>query len=462
MLEKKVEDFLESHGQNLRGKRILIGVSGGPDSLALLHYLWSRQANWGHTVMAAHVDHMFRGDESYAEAMFVKDFCFQRNIPFEMAQINVAEYMERTGKSSQTAARDCRYDFYDQVIKKHDIDLLALGHHGDDQIETILMRLTRGSTGMARAGILFKRPFANREIIRPFLCVSKQDIEDYCQRHDLEPRRDRSNEKSIYLRNRFRINVLPFLKDENPRVHEQFQRFSEELEDDEELLHELTVQKMKTVIKKKDPGEITIDRKTFRAMSMPLQRRGIQLILNYLYQEKPASLSAIHIDQVLSLFSSPHPSGTLDFPKDLKVVRSYDDCHFQFEKAERHPFYIEITKTGTVTLPNGGVITVETVEDCGSDNGLDRFCFQSGAVQFPIIVRTRKNGDRMSIKGMKGTKKIKAIFIDSKIPLSEREEWPIVTDKDGNIIWLPGLKKSSLPIKKSGDASYILLTYKKQ
>ena len=240
-----------------------------------------------------------------------------------MKQINVPEYMEKTGKSAEVAARECRYHFFAEVMREYELSHLALAHHGDDQIETVLMRLTRGSTGTARAGIPFTRPFQNGTIIRPFLCLSRNEIEEYCVEHNLNPRYDPSNDTDVYLRNRFRKYVLPFLKKENSNVHEQFRRFSEEIQQDEEFLQELTNEKMNTVWKEKRPGKVTIDIDAFQAIPSPLQRRGIQLILNYLYQQKPQALSAVHIDSIFMLMERNNPSGKLDFPLGLKVIRSY-------------------------------------------------------------------------------------------------------------------------------------------
>ena len=243
---------------------------------------------------------MFRGEESYNEAMFVKDFCDKYGIPCEIKRIDVPAYIENSKKNPQEASRECRYQFFYEIMERYQYPFLALGHHGDDQIETILMRLTRGSTGKARAGISFKRPFYNGQIIRPFLCLTRDDIEQYCTHHQLDPRRDPSNDKDIYSRNRYRKKLLPFLKMENPNVHEHFQRFSEELQSDEELLLELTLQKMNKVMQKND-DKIAVDIKKFTAMPIPLQRRGIQLILKYLYKERLSSASAIHIDQLFLL-----------------------------------------------------------------------------------------------------------------------------------------------------------------
>ncbi|WP_338450481.1 tRNA lysidine(34) synthetase TilS [Niallia oryzisoli] len=460
MIEEKVDRFLKHKHFTLTGKRILVGVSGGPDSLSLLHLLWEKQKQQNFYIVAGHVDHMFRGVESYNEAKFVEKFCNDRQIPFAMKRINVPEYMEKTGKSSQVSSRECRYGFFAEVMHEYQLTYAALAHHGDDQIETILMRLTRGSSGSSRAGIPFMRSFRNGYIFRPFLTLCRAEIEQYCLEHELSPRRDPSNEKDVYLRNRFRHHVVPFLKQENQRVHEQFQRFSEELQQDEELLQELTIKKMNTVWKEKQANKISIDLDAFQAMPISLQRRGIQLILNYLYKKRPASLSAVHIDQFFSLIEGSNPSGSLDFPSGLKVKRSYRLCHFAFNSDSREEFFFELEQPGEYILPNGDRITLEFTNL--EHSPMDSILLNKNNVPLPIIIRTREPGDRMSLKGMEGTKKIKSIFIDQKIPFDERDSWPVITDGQNRILWLPGLKKCRESAVVTKDMNYILITYKKK
>lgn len=464
MLERKVNAFLKKRRLSLHDQRILVGVSGGPDSLALLHFLWSHQEKWNTFIVAAHVDHMFRGEESKQEALFVKAFCEERNIPFEMKRIDVPSYIEETGLNSQVAAREKRYAFFSEMFEKHRLSVLVLGHHGDDQIETILMRLTRGSTGKARTGIPFSRSFHKGVIIRPFLCLTRRDIEQYCLDHQLDPRRDPSNEKDDYSRNRFRKTILPFLRRENPQVHEHFQRLSEELEQDETFLLSLTEEKLKDVILTKRDGQITVDIQAFESMPMPLQRRGIQLILNYLYKVRPASLSALHIEQIVSILQSPHPSSSLDFPNGLKVIRSYQECAFQFQVQTDHtPYSFELSEPGEVLLPNGDIIRMEWFHDGGQKRFEPNQCLiHYEEEQFPIVIRSRKNGDRMTVMGMDGTKKLKDLFIDEKVPLAKRKSWPVVTNGFDEVLWVPGLRKakhSLTGVSQKSQQRNILLSY---
>ncbi|WP_042453852.1 tRNA lysidine(34) synthetase TilS [Neobacillus dielmonensis] len=462
MLETKVKAFLRRHLFALENRKVVVGVSGGPDSLALLHYLIKQREKSNLTIVAAHVDHMFRGQESFDDALFVQKFCVEFGVAFEMTQVNVPQIMETEGKSAETAAREVRYQFYQQVMEKYDCTYLALGHHGDDQMETVLMRLTRGSTGMARAGIPFSRPFAGGMLFRPFLCLTKAEIEDYCERHGLAPRIDQTNLETVYTRNRFRHQIIPFLKKENPQAHEHFQRFSEDLQADEKYLQELTVQQMNKVMKNRTEQQMTIDIERFSAMPSPLQRRGIQLILNYLYKESADILSAVHIDDVFYLIQHGGPSGKLDFPKGLTVNRSYNELIFQFFKPSSKEYYVEIAEPGSVILPNGFRINIIMGNQIHPANHIHTALFDADLVKWPLIIRTRKNGDRMTLKGMKGSKKLKDIFIDQKIPLEDRNTWPVITDRDNCILWLPGLKKSSYEGMETTSLPHIQLTYEKE
>ncbi len=456
-----VHEFIEKHQLLERGTTVVVGVSGGPDSLALLHFLWSEKERYDIQLVVAHVDHMLRGKQSEEDMHFVKHFCEQRSIICEATQLNVPAYMEQTGKGVQEAARDCRYTFFKQVMSKYHAHYVALGHHGDDQIETVLMRLVRGSTTKGYAGIPVKRPFSNGYIIRPFLCIDRQRIDQYCQNNGLHPRQDPSNEKDDYTRNRFRHFVLPFFKQENSRVHEHIQQFSEMMSEDEAFLEQLTKETLKHVADQKE-GCVRIDILSFMSMPKPLQRRGIQLILNYLYGNVPSSLSSIHINQALQFLKRQHPSGMLHFPNGLKVIRQYEVCIFTFQQEQTNEYEFLFRVPDTLVLPNGCQLISQLVDHYPFVEGDNYVVFDADQLRLPLRVRTRNDGDRMKVKGMEHPKKVSRIFIDEKIPASERAQWPIVEDANGNIIWIPGVKKSAYTATNITKNRYIVLHYKKQ
>ena len=459
MLERKITDMIEKHQLISFGDKVVAGVSGGPDSLALLHYLKTIRGKYNVTLVVAHVDHMFRGQQSYEDYLFVEKVCKEWDIPFEGKRIDVPKFIKETGKSPQVASRELRYEFFLEVMKKYNIHKLALGHHGDDQMETILMRLTRGAGGSARAGIAVKRNWKDSEIIRPFLCLTKQEIILYCQQYGLVPRIDGSNEKGLYARNRYRQQVLPFLKAENPKVHEHFQRFSEELREDEELLLSLAEEQIAPFWIKK-ANYSYVKRSGLLGMSKPLQRRAIQLILNYLYFERHEELSASHIEAILTLLHTSHPSGEVHLPNGLRVIKSYDDCTFQFTQEASQPYSLPIAIPGETVLPNGRRIVASHGEkrEEWKETGNDVLYIDTELTKFPLRVRSRLNGDRMRVKGLSGSKKVKDIFINEKIPIAERAVWPIVEDGESRIIWIPGIKKSDHS-NPSGETSFIILKY---
>ncbi|WP_240338488.1 tRNA lysidine(34) synthetase TilS [Peribacillus alkalitolerans] len=463
MLEHKTIKFIKSNHLIQEGDRILVGVSGGPDSLALLHFLFKLRNQYNIHLVCAHVDHMFRGEESYRDLLFVKGICEAWDIPFEAKRIDVTSYMKETGKSSQTAARDVRYEFYRNVMDLHSLNKLALGHHGDDQMETMLMRWTRGATGTARAGMAIQRAFHDSELFRPFISVTKEEILDYCKRNGLFPRIDPSNEKEVYVRNRFRKHVLPFLKQENALVHQHFQRFSEELLEDEQFLLLQAEEQLQDIIVEKGENRVVIALQPLLIVPKPLQRRAIQLILNYLYIERPKALSAIHIEHLLEMFRNTHPSGEIHLPEGIIAKKSYDECTFSFGDTLAQPYSLLLQIPGYIFLPNGYKITAQYIEEenfIQSSNYILRLPVDFDC--FPLRVRTKKDGDRMKVKGLEGSKKLKDIFINAKIPLVEREVWPIVEDDDGNIIWLPGLKKSPVDQNVEKLKSFICLKYLKE
>jgi tRNA(Ile)-lysidine synthase len=462
--EEKVEKFytlIQKHQLFEKDSTVIVGVSGGPDSLALLHLLSKIKVKWNLKLVAAHVDHMFRGVQSEEEMLFVLDFCREHQITCEAKQIDVTAYATKHNLSSQVASRECRYDFFKEVLDKYESSSLALGHHGDDQIETILMRMVRGSTGKALAGIQLKRKFHNGYIIRPLLGYTKEHILTYCRDQQLMPRFDPSNEKTVYTRNRFRKYVLPFLKKENPLVHERFQYFSETLLEDETYLQVLTKEHMNTVLKRKETSAVEIDIDRFKSLPLPLQRRGIQLILNYLYGNIPTSLSSIHIESLLTLLSQDHPSGSLNYPGGLKVIKSYQNCLFTFEQDEVKKYCFDLEIPSVIILPNGYKITCELIKNDSIESiGNKSFLLNPKTLVGPLIVRTREQGDKIKLKGMNGRKKVKDIFIDEKVPLQSRYSWPIVEDGDGNILWLPGLKKSIFEAENGSVDEYVVLHYK--
>ncbi|EIT84169.1 tRNA(Ile)-lysidine synthetase [Fictibacillus macauensis ZFHKF-1] len=442
-----VDELIKKFNMIAPGQTIVVGVSGGPDSMALLHYLCSLRESLRLTIVASHVDHQLRGKESQEDLAFVAAYCRQWDVPFSGKAIDVAAYKKQQQlTSTQVAARECRYAFFKEVMASYHADALALAHHGDDQIETMLMRMTRGSSSGALAGIAAVRPFHTGVLIRPFLGITKEEIEHYCKVHSFAVRQDATNDLDDYTRNRFRHYVLPFLKKENPNVHKRFQVMSETISEDEAYMIERTEEQMKKAILVQNEQEVQVSVSTYLHMPIPLQKRAITLILNYLYKQTPSSLSSVHKESFLALLNSDHPSGQLHFPQALHVVRSYDMCSLHFLSAEQPSAYEQKLFEDQVVDVPGGTLSFELKKDIPYEQkGKDVFVCDVKSVILPLTVRTRKPGDRMIINALGGTRKVKDIFIDEKVDRTKRDQWPILVDGSGAILWIPNVRHAVIP-----------------
>lgn len=461
-MENVVDRFVQKHQLLKKRSTVVIGVSGGPDSMALLHFFLQRKKSWDLRIVAAHLNHMLRGEESEDDYSYVENYAQQHNILFEGAHIDVNAYKEKYGLTTQIAARECRYQFFEKVMVKHDADFLALGHHGDDQIETMLMRQVRGAIGFSRAGIPVKRRFAKGMIIRPFLCLEKAEIIDYIERVGINPRIDPSNERDEYVRNRFRHVILPFLKYENPSVHERFQQQSEMLFKDEELLMSMAKEKFYQIVNQKENGESVVGVKDFQSLAFPLQRRVIQLLLNYLYNFDRTDVTNVHIEQILALFNNKSPSGTLHLPAGLHVIRSYGCVIFTFaftQEVSRYSYRVYLPFK--LHLPYG-VIIGEVLDEEPEVSNRNVFVGDAEEIYLPLTIRTRKAGDRMVPLGMKGSKKLKAIFIDEKIDKRKRDVIPVAEDAKGNVIWIAGVKRSKYGMITGKTSKFLYIVYKEK
>ncbi|MFC7061779.1 tRNA lysidine(34) synthetase TilS [Halobacillus seohaensis] len=442
MLLGTVNAFVKRHDLIQPNQTIVVAVSGGPDSLALLHYLCRIKEEYQLKLIVASVDHGLRGEASHQDMVFVESMADQWNIDFRGTLVDVAAYKKQTGMGTQEAARTMRYEFFSQVMKEFEADKLAFGHHGDDQAETMLMQFSRSALPEAIHGMPVKRPFSDGQIIRPFLCLTKGELLSYCSTHHLHPRFDPSNDQTDYTRNNFRKHILPFLKDVNPKFHEHMQQMSERVTEDRKFIENQAKQVLKTMKMSGEEGGFTqFSKTTFQNCPLALQRRAFHLILNYLYGNQIEEISYLHEEMFFHLLQEQKPNAMLNFPRGLKVIRAYDEITFTFKANKESSNFTKTLYIGEqVSLPDGSVVSLELGE---SFDGQGKYVFicDSHHVTLPLVIRNRQPGDRMMIKGMNGSKKVKDIFIDLKTPARLRDTWPLVTDRDGRILWLIGLKK---------------------
>ena len=421
---------------------VVVAVSGGPDSMALLHLLTRIKKAIDITVVCAHVNHNVR-KESESELIFVKNFCMQHGVVFESMKIE--DYGD---DNFHNEARIKRYDFFRDIVKKYKSRYLFTAHHGDDLMETILMRIVRGSTLKGYSGFSEILKMNDYTIVRPLIHLTKIEIEKYDKRHKINYVIDGSNLKDVYTRNRYRKYALPFFKKEDPNVHAKFYKFSKTLLEYDDYINKIVQKKIKKIYVQ---GMLNIE--LFFNEENLIQTKIIYSILENIYQDDLMLITDHHVELIHNMMKSKKANATIYLPNGLKAIKTYNSLVFVYDEVKANEYIFELTNN--INLPNGKNIEIVDKTTLKDNN----VCFlKSDEIKLPLYVRTRKNGDKMYVKGMLGRKKINDIFIDSKISMPERENWPIVVDSNNDIVWLPGLKKSKFD--KTNEKNYdIILKY---
>lgn len=446
-------------------QRVLIGVSGGPDSIALLHALNRLAPTYQWELFVVHVDHQLRA-ESGDDARYVEECCANWNIPFSLQQVNVKGHIQSEGGSVQEVARTLRYQAFEEVASQWNISTLALAHHADDQVETVLMRLIRGTGVSGLMGIQMKRPWNGREIIRPLLSCEKKEIEEYCIKERLLPRIDSSNFSKDYVRNRMRIELLPLLNTYNPKFQDGILQLSDMVKEEEKVWEELVSKAYSEVVKVDEFEESFLQIAPLHRLPIALQRRTIKLILNSLMKES-GEITLYAVEQVRNLSFQLGPSGKAQLPgrlvaqREYETIRFYRDVPHSDTMSSAGPVSIQLPLTGVMPL-YGMIGEMELIQ---SDVLLevkpscrDWVVFDVSRLEVPFYARVRQEGDRMTCYGMNGSKKVKKVFIEEKVPVRIRDHYPIITTNKNEIVWIPGVRRSNYaPVDK--DTSQFLYMF---
>lgn len=437
-----VEASIRRHQMLDRGDAVLVGVSGGPDSVALLHALVALQPKWALRLVIAHLNHQLRGKAADQEAAFVGRLAAALGLPCEIASRNVAEYGVKQRLSLQEAARTARYTFYDEVAIRYSADKIALGHHANDNAESILMHLLRGTGPLGLAGI---PPVRDPHIIRPLIHVTRKDILDFLEQGSFEYVQDRSNLNRKYLRNRIRHELLPILQEHyNPNIISSLNRLASILRDEEDFLDQEVMRTLQDLILDQQAGHLCLTVRGLSELHPALLRRLVRrAVLSLTGGLK--RLGCVHVEAVAGLIAAPGASGCLDLPLGLRVVRDRDEISFLLEEP-REPvkFEYDIPCIQTILISEIGISL--RLSECHpneiyqlKDYPATTALLDSAAVTFPLKVRNFRHGDRFKPLGMVGSQKVKTFFINHKVPRSLRLRCPILVSNE-RIIWIGGYR----------------------
>ncbi|GAA0123892.1 MAG: tRNA lysidine(34) synthetase TilS [Clostridium argentinense] len=422
------------------GDRIIIALSGGPDSITLLHILHTLRNKLNITIYAAHVNHLLRGEDAYKDEENCKKYCEKLGIPCFIKRVDINELAKMKNVSHELAGREARYAFFQELMEKHNCNKIAIAHNLNDQAETILMRMMRGA---GIEGLIGIRPVRDDIFIRPLIEITRKEIEEYCERNNLPAAIDKTNFENIYARNKIRLELIPYMENNfNKDIIHTLNRMSNIIKEDNEYLEEVSDEIFKKYYYRKDDRVIIYKGafKEHKAIVTRVLRKAIFQIKGDL-----CNIENSHIIDIIKLYNQ-NTGKTIMLPDGLMVDNVYKDIHIYKEtKNQNIDFYEKIPVDGDFYCEKLQVKIVTKVFSRNNDINLKSSemvkYFDFDKVKDNIILRYRKDGDRFTSLGMKGSKKLKDLFIDFKIPRHERDTIPLICF--GNEIgWIVGYRIS--------------------
>lgn len=416
------------------GDTLIVAFSGGADSTALLDLL-TRLPDFNLYLVAAHLNHCLRGDESDADELFCRAEALRLGIPIEVRRCDVAALAAEQQLNLEDAGRRARIAFLDEVARTYGATAVVLAHHADDQAETVLMRLLRGSGMTGLSGMAYRN---SRGYVRPLLDITRAGIELYLRECGIGWREDASNSDIAYLRNRIRHQLLPLLEEYNPAIRSTLAATASVLGGDETLLEELAGQSFRESCRMEE-GKVVCAVAGVNALSPPLRRR----VLRHAFKQVAGSLeglSRIHVEEMCELLDSDRPNARCSLPQGMTAMREYDRLVVMKagDELTESGFELLITGLGEFHLPDGRYLVVEAALAGQPSEDQESALCDLDRTPFPWLVRSFLPGDRIVPFGMNGRKKVKNIFIDRKIPLSERRRIPLIFCGE-NLLWIAGV-----------------------
>lgn len=434
-VKERVLQYMRVHQMTSPGETVILAVSGGPDSVVLLSLLHDLAPTLKINLHIFHMDHGLRGDESAEDARYVRRLAERFGIPASFVGLG-PDFLRLQGGSLQAAARSARHRELANLAQRLGTNKVALGHHRDDQAETVLMRFVRGTGPGGLSGIHPVRTVNGLSLIRPLLCLTRADIEQFCADAELLPRLDPSNLKPAYVRNRIRLELVPYLQRQyNPGLPQSLAQLAEIVREEDLYLDNLATQALDRC--RIPGGTLTLDGAVLTRESLAIARRVVR------QASKDVAGIDLHLDAVDAILEAARSrEGTVNvqLPGTLWVSVEYGRCRFYLEEPmARHDQEAEwpVSLSGATHIPELGLsISIEAsrppVGPYESVLDLDR-------IPGPLAIRLRRPGDRIWPQGMDGSKKLQDILVDAKVPRRQRDQVPLLVAGD-EILWVIGYR----------------------
>jgi tRNA(Ile)-lysidine synthase len=476
-LESKVLDFIQRYSLILPEEIVVVGVSSGADSVCLLHILTKFRKRLGIQLHIAHLNHQLRGTESEADAEYVSNLARSLGIPITTDRKDVATYRTERNCSIEEAAREIRYAFLARVAREVGANRIAIGHTKDDQVETILMHILRGSGITGLCGLapcspmaydsngmsprveglsVARRQPANLLIIRPLLEITKEETTNYCQEHQLAPRVDSSNLSLSFFRNRLRLQVLPLLRQYNPNLDQALLRLADIAKEDNAFIEQQASELWDEVARQEKNG-IYLNKKQLASVPIAVQRQLLRAAVTRLVGDA-RDIEADHIEAARSLLNKS-AGKEISLPRGLICHGGYNEIVIASEVWQSQfppcpfpplPDEVPVKVPGKTVFPGWKVIASSIRERAVSPSSLGALSTSDGTCQSNLVadfdlnktgtslfVRQRRPGDKFQPLGMDMPKKLYEFMVDAKIPRSWRDHIPIVCSRQ-QIIWVVG------------------------
>lgn len=425
---KTAEQTIQSHKLIIDGERVLAALSGGSDSVAMLHILVTLSKKYGFFVSAAHVNHNIRA-EAERDEKFAEGLCKELGVPFFSKSVDVRAYARSKGMSEETAGRELRYAFFDELCEKYGFDKIATAHNRNDNAETVLMHFVRGSGLDGLGGI----PQARGRLIRPVINLTKADIIDYCKQNSLEYVTDKSNFETVYTRNRFRLGLIPYIEREfNPGFVNTVTSNAALLKEDAEYLNHAARLEYDCI--KTDRG---LPVSELRELPLPLKRRVITLLYKDFSGRVP-NLPGVYIDMLLRLIEANVSGSSANILSGVSAKIEYGFFELFHTAASAEGYDYEAAVGLPITIEECGAQLVITKADKFGKNTQNEIFFALSAPP-SLHIRNRRNGDVFFPSGMNGRKKLSDYFIDKKLPREKRNSLPLLLNGD-DIVWVIGCR----------------------